>query len=70
MGVERQALIPSPATPSTLWPPLGSTALPESGEVSLKLLFLPLEVLNIFHLGGGGDGEEARVFRAVGNPLG
>lgn len=35
---------------------LGSAALPESGQVSLELLFLPLEVLNIFHLGGGGDG--------------
>lgn len=48
-------MLPYPATPSALWPSLGSTALPESGQVSLELLFLSLEVLNIFHLGGGGD---------------
>lgn len=42
-----------PTTPSAPWP---SSALPESGQVSLELLFLPLEVLNIFHLRGGGDG--------------
>lgn len=43
-----------PTTPSTPWP---SSALPESGQVSLELLFLPLEVLNIFHLRGGGMGS-------------
>lgn len=38
-------------------PPLGSTALPEPGQVSLELLFLSLEVLNIFHLGEEGMGS-------------
>lgn len=44
-----QPVLPLPAPNA---PPLGATALPEPGQVSLELLFLPLEVLNIFHLGG------------------